>query len=144
MGPDTADTLELHSLPDGGVLNGPLAPLFRGSSSDGLEKEAAFVEAARLWRFNGQPVLSMDHVTTWCVMQITTRLDAAPAELARTFKLLRQLAVRVAAHDLLGHLRMVQGALRTRDMAVDLTAGDRDAIAWLSEWERRRLAGPFD
>jgi hypothetical protein len=71
-----------------GQIEGPIEPMVEHELAiDGLQREAAFVKCARLWTFDGEPVLSREHVRKWVAMQAGRALGHTYA--GRDLKVLR-------------------------------------------------------
>lgn len=119
-----------------GQLEGPIEPMVAHEHAiDGLQREAAFVKCARLWTFDGEPVLSHEHVRKWVAMQAGRALGHTYA--GRDLKVLRRLAIEVGDTDLGDSLGAAIRLRRARDLGLSPDPRDIVGLSILTEWEKR-------
>lgn len=134
--PDRITELGLTAArPAGDVtLVGPLRP-WRGwqavSDKDGLDGEAAFVEALASWTCDGQPLASRAQLRQWVAVRALGRAGEGYPGYVRPLRRLRLLAQRVGDQEL---QRVLEGLIRQLREGPAETASAEDVTRALVLW----------
>jgi hypothetical protein len=123
-------------------LRGPVDPLRRfAEATDALEKQVHLMEAHRLWRLEGDPLCTDDHVRK--IVSVTAMQRLSQDQLRGGVRLLRvsmAAAQRMGLHDLEEAIRAVLAAIRANAGGMAAPGELEAALRPLVSWGAKRVA----
>jgi hypothetical protein len=139
--------IELRAIDENGetVLSGPTEPLSRFLvASEEQEKGVATLLIGRRWMRDGTALQSQDHGRKWLAMQLHTLTEAEPRDLGAAIRFLVSVADDLDDPELRMQTQRVGAAVRATRDDLPVSPSEHAAIAFLEEWEKRRLDPGFE
>jgi hypothetical protein len=113
---------------------GPLAPFRRWAGSQGLDKEAAFIELAARWTVSRRVVASTGQVRYWAAFRAAEAIHADINQADETLAVLAQLGRRLGDKLLVEALEAMRAAKHAAATGQPAAADARHRILRLTEW----------
>lgn len=136
--------IRLHLKRDGRSLRCevPTEAMRRWSAAEGLEKEAAFVEAMSKSTLNGKTVATQDHVRKFVAVRAAERRSVPLSAAEPDLQILLNSARRVRDHELAASMETLVAAKRATEGGVPASRIDRKPLARLDTYAALR-PGPL-